>query len=96
MPDIKAAVERVIASPPTAVAGRAVTSIDTPASDILVLHLAGDSRVVIRPSGTEPKLKTYLQVVLDGFDDFADARAHANGELDELQAGVIEVLGLGD
>ena len=33
-----------------------------PPSDVLTYHLPG-ARVVIRPSGTEPKLKAYLEVI---------------------------------
>ena len=33
-----------------------------PKSDVLKYHLEGNCSVVIRPSGTEPKLKTYLSV----------------------------------
>jgi phosphomannomutase len=98
--EIRVAVERVIAEPPTEIAGRAVTSVEQPADDILVLHLDGDTRVVIRPSGTEPKLKTYLQVVLEeipeGQQGFDAARQQAADELEALRAGVIEILQLGD
>jgi phosphomannomutase len=31
-----------------------------PASDVLAYDLEGDSRVIVRPSGTEPKLKFYF------------------------------------
>jgi phosphomannomutase len=34
-----------------------------PASDLLVFELASGSRVLVRPSGTEPKLKCYFEVV---------------------------------
>lgn len=38
---------------------------DLPPTDALVLRTAADDRVIVRPSGTEPKLKCYLEVVLD-------------------------------
>ncbi len=38
-------------------------SIDLPSSDVLIYHLEGGSRVIVRPSGTEPKLKCYYEVV---------------------------------
>lgn len=37
--------------------------IDLPASDVLIYHLSGGARVIVRPSGTEPKLKCYYEVV---------------------------------
>ena len=61
---------RLRAGPPGALAGAPVTSVTDlvagdgglPPSDVLTYHLAG-ARVVIRPSGTEPKIKAYLEVV---------------------------------
>ena len=35
---------------------------DLPKSDVLKYHLEGGNSVVVRPSGTEPKLKTYISV----------------------------------
>jgi phosphomannomutase len=53
-----------------------------------------DARVIIRPSGTEPKLKCYLQVVVPVTGDIAQARATADAELAALRADVAEVLAL--
>ena len=48
---------------------------DLPPTDAVILDLEGDARVVVRPSGTEPKLKAYLEVVLPTVDrDAAQAQ----------------------
>ncbi len=43
--------------------GGGTEAINLPASDVLIYHLEGDARVIVRPSGTEPKLKCYYEVV---------------------------------
>ena len=59
-----------------------------PPSDVLTYHLSG-ARVVIRPSGTEPKLKAYLEVTEPtGGRSLADARAAANARLAPLRDAV--------
>ncbi|MFN8052352.1 MAG: phospho-sugar mutase [Acidimicrobiales bacterium] len=82
----------VVAAPPTAVAGSPVERMDQPADDVIRLFLANGDRVVIRPSGTEPKLKCYCEAVepvADG-EAPADARRRAAERLttmhDELTA----------
>lgn len=62
-------------SPPAELAGRAVTAVDDfadgfenfPPTDLIRLTIDGGSRVIVRPSGTEPKLKIYIDAaVTDG------------------------------
>ncbi len=53
-----------------------------------------DARVIIRPSGTEPKLKCYLQVVVPVTVDIAEARSAAQSQLETLRASVAEALAL--
>ena len=36
--------------------------IDLPVTDLLIFKLEDDSRIAIRPSGTEPKIKFYISV----------------------------------
>ncbi|MGB5810901.1 MAG: phospho-sugar mutase [Polyangiales bacterium] len=57
-----------------------------PKSEGLILTLEGDHRVMIRPSGTEPKLKYYLyaRATIDG--NLADARTAAEKLLDRISA----------
>jgi phosphomannomutase len=61
---------------------------DLPPGDVVRLHLAGGSRVVVRPSGTEPKLKAYLDVRGDSADDarerLAALRQAVGALLDDL------------
>jgi len=58
-------------NPPQSIAGRAVTSIDDlaaptdglPPTDGLRIWLDGGVRIIIRPSGTEAKMKCYIEVI---------------------------------
>ena len=58
--------------------------LDLPRADVLVLRAEG-LRVVVRPSGTEPKLKIYLEAV-------ARTRAEARELLDRLSGEISEVM----
>jgi phosphomannomutase len=76
------------ATPPASVAGTDVTMEDL-LPDADVLRLTGEGlRVVIRPSGTEPKLKAYLQVKQPVSGDLAEARATAETRLAALRADI--------
>jgi len=70
-----------------AIAGRAV-----PPADVLIFRLAG-ARVVLRPSGTEPKTKCYIEIVEPlGGRSLAQARAAAAGRLAPLRSALQAVL----
>jgi phosphomannomutase len=75
-----AAVARLLSSPP---AGWAV---ERPAPDVLVLRRPQE-RLVIRPSGTEPKLKAYLEVVVAVTDpgELGAAQDRARDRMDALR-----------
>ena len=99
---IAAAMARVRATPPRQLAGETVAATDLasgspelPATDGMLF--AGESvRVVVRPSGTEPKLKCYLQVRLGvpESQDLAAAREHAARLMGQARADMTEALGL--
>jgi phosphomannomutase len=82
--------------PPSAVGGSAVIEVvdllrdgRLPAADVLVYPLESGGRVVVRPSGTEPKLKAYLEAVVPVAEGrLADARARAGEQLAALHHDV--------
>ena len=91
---------RLRASSPRDLGGATVFSTDDltggtwelPSADVLIYQLSG-ARVVIRPSGTEPKIKAYLEVVepLIG-GRLEEARLAARKRLDPLREAVQEIL----
>ena len=94
---ISAVLQRLRAAPPTMLGGLAVESVDDlargvgglPATEGLRLWLADGARVVVRPSGTEPKLKCYLEAVVPvGADGLSAARAAAAERLRGLRTDI--------
>jgi phosphomannomutase len=93
--EISAAMERLRATPPAALGGLRVESVDDlsrgdgglPPTDGLRYRLSSDARVIVRPSGTEPKLKCYLEVVVpvDAEAGVDAARISAAARLDALR-----------
>jgi len=81
------------ATPPASVGGIAVARIDDllngvddlPPGDVLRVWLEDGSRIIIRPSGTEPKLKVYLDVR-------AETAGAASTRLTGLAAGARDLL----
>ena len=95
-------------TPPTKFGSLQVSRIDDlaiglgelPKTDAVIIHLAGNdqiqkARVIVRPSGTEPKIKCYLEVVVRG-DDLAIAQQTADNELKSLAADARPLLGGGN
>jgi len=92
---IRAAMARFRASPPQAIGGHPVIEIvdldagggGLPRSDVLIFRLAGGRRVIMRPSGTEPKLKSYYEVRIEvGADEvMTSAQARGRAELSALR-----------
>jgi len=67
-----------------------------PSADVLAYVLESGARIIVRPSGTEPKLKSYLEVVRPvAGGDLAAARAAAASELSRLEDSLLETLSNG-
>ena len=65
---VREILERLIATPPTEIQGHSITVEDLskptgslPPTDGLKLHVANGDWVILRPSGTEPKFKAYIE-----------------------------------
>lgn len=65
-----------------------VEDIDLPSSDVLIYHLSGGGRVIVRPSGTEPKLKCYYEIIerFSASDDYVASLEKAQLSMDMLIA----------
>jgi phosphomannomutase len=82
-------------NPPQIIAGRAVESIDDlaaprdglPPTDGLRIWLSGGVRIIIRPSGTEAKLKCYVEVITADSDSAEKVLADLRGPLREFLGG---------
>lgn len=98
--------DRLRDHPPTALAGLTVTSTEDlsagasglPPTDGLRYHLDGayKARVIVRPSGTEPKLKCYLEAVIPVATaaDLPAARTIATELLTTLKRDLAEASGI--
>ena len=87
--------DRVRANPPAEIDGIALARMDDlaapggplPPTDGLRLTFADDARAIIRPSGTEPKLKCYLEAVAPVADasELPAMKARVRGRLSGLK-----------
>jgi phosphomannomutase len=71
--------------------------IDLPQSDVLAYDLVDGSRVLVRPSGTEPKLKLYFEVreVVGEGESIEAAERRARERLERLKVDLLARTGLG-
>jgi phosphomannomutase len=86
-----ALLERV---PPRSLGGSPVVALDRPAPDVVRMWTEDGTRVALRPSGTEPKLKYYceaIEPVADG--DVVRARSSASRRLDVVLDDLTSELG---
>ncbi|KUI00161.1 phospho-sugar mutase [Mycobacterium sp. IS-3022] len=88
--EANAVMTRLRETPPDRLGGYEVTVTDLEpddGTDALILTGGGDDiavRVVVRPSGTEPKVKSYIEVRSSDVADLAAARERAERVQDEL------------
>ncbi|HVB70105.1 MAG TPA: phospho-sugar mutase [Acidimicrobiales bacterium] len=95
-------VARLRSTPPAALGGLAVTDAadlsegwrGLPPTEGVRWQMGEVGRVVVRPSGTEPKLKAYLEVVQPPTSSLADARSEALKVLDAVRRSVEELTAL--
>lgn len=68
------------------ITGGATEAINLPASDVLIYHLEDGSRIIVRPSGTEPKVKVYYETVtkFEGTETYDDTRQRGEEYMDKL------------
>ncbi|MFE8960596.1 phospho-sugar mutase [Streptomyces iakyrus] len=100
---IAAAMRRLREQPPTELAGLPITRTDDltqgtaelPPTDGLRYTLDG-ARVIVRPSGTEPKLKCYLEVVVPvgSHEDLPAAHAKATALLESIKRDLSTAAGI--
>ena len=93
--------DRLASAPPTDLGGSAVTEVvdlsqgseSLPGTPGFALLTESGDRVVIRPSGTEPKLKCYLEAVETADEStYPQALAEARAKLDRITADLAEFL----
>ena len=99
---IASGMARLRAQPPSVLAGSPVVEVSDlsqgyrglpPTDGVLVLTEAGD-RVIARPSGTEPKLKCYLEVILPVAEGELLPWEQARERLDAIKGAFAEIIGL--
>lgn len=97
---IPATMAKVRTTPPTTLAGSPVARVwdlsegsdALPATDGIAWFTDAHDRVIIRPSGTEPKVKCYLEVYLPAGSDLQATKAEAAARLEQFKEDVSAAL----
>ncbi|MEZ9870864.1 phospho-sugar mutase [Vibrio sp. 10N.261.51.C6] len=68
------------------VIGGNTEAINLPSSDVLIYHLEDGTRIIVRPSGTEPKVKVYYETVtkFKGTETYEDTRLRGEEDMNKL------------
>lgn len=99
---IATAMRKLRSTPPSELGGLAVESVDDladgyaglPPTDGIRLGLEGATRIICRPSGTEPKLKCYIEVVREVDGSMDAAREASQATLAAIRTDLAAALGL--
>jgi phosphoglucomutase len=70
--------------------GPIVSGTDASSRDLLAFSMGSDHRLVIRPSGTEPKTKIYAEAIVAAGDDIEASLAEAAAEAKALAADFVK------
>ena len=100
--EVRTLMARLRSASPETLGGIAIERIDDlaggldglPPTDALRYHLAAGARVIVRPSGTEPKLKCYLEVVVPVTTAVDAARLDADAAIARLRTDIARLLGV--
>ena len=101
---IERVMSRLREDPATDIGGITVERLDDlargdgglPPTDGLRYLLADRTRVIVRPSGTEPKVKIYCEVIEPVTDDLASARSRAGARMSAVRATMETLTSLED
>ncbi|WP_241805124.1 phospho-sugar mutase, partial [Vibrio cyclitrophicus] len=68
------------------IVGGDTETINLPTSDVLIYHLEDGSRIIVRPSGTEPKVKVYYETVtkFEETETYEDTRLRGEKFMEKL------------
>lgn len=104
--EISAAMEKLGREHPGELGGLAVTEVEDyrtgaadrprwlPAAPLVELRLGGDGRALVRPSGTEPKLKIYVDLRAEAGADLRDSEARLRSRAERVARDLARFAGI--